>query len=185
MKKVLIVVDYQKDFVDGSLACGQDALDIEQGIYDKVQEYLKNGDQIIFTKDAHYANEYFDTHEHKLYPQHCLIDKNHLDTEGVNLYGKLLEFNEDDEDERWSILYKPSNMAIGIEDYIDQHSNLDIEICGLATDLCVMKTALYIVDFYNSKNVVVHVNSKLCASYDRSKHDRALEVMKDNGIIIL
>ena len=140
MKKVLIVVDYQKDFVDGSLACGQDALDIEQGIYDKVQEYLKNGDQIIFTKDAHYANEYFDTHEHKLYPQHCLIDKNHLDTEGVNLYGKLLEFNEDDENERWSILYKPSNMAIGIEDYIDQHSNLDIEICGLATDLCVMNT---------------------------------------------
>ena len=184
MRKILIVVDYQNDFVTGSLACGQDAINIEDGIYNKVKEYLNNNDTVIFTKDAHLASEYFDTQEHNLYPDHCIINENYEDTHGVSLYGKLSEFNDDSE-EKWMILYKPSNMAIGIEDCIGQLSDLDIEICGLATDLCVMKTALYINDFYNRKDVVVHVNAGLCASYDRDKHDRALDVMEDNGIIIL
>lgn len=183
MKKILIVVDYQNDFVNGSLACGEDALNIEQGIYNKVKEYLNNNDQVIFTKDMHYYSNYFDSLEHKLYPEHCMINKDESDTFGAKLFGKLSEF--DTEEFSSLFMYKEQNMAIGIEDWIDAIHNLDIEICGLATDLCVMKTALYINDYYNRKDVVVHVNSNLCASYNKDKHNRALEIMKDNGIIIL
>ena len=53
MKKLLIVVDYQNDFVDGALGCPQ-ALQLEKGIAEKIREYRAMGDgaEIIFTMDT-------------------------------------------------------------------------------------------------------------------------------------
>ena len=86
MKKVLVVIDYQKDFVDGALGFKK-AETLEDGIYNKVKNYLDNGDKVIFTYDTHYEN-YLETREGKSLPvPHCYIN-----TEGHELYGKLNEF---------------------------------------------------------------------------------------------
>ena len=52
MKQVLVVVDYQNDFVTGALA-NPAAQALEQGIVQKVQAVLAVGGRVLFTRDTH------------------------------------------------------------------------------------------------------------------------------------
>ena len=83
---ILIVVDYQKDFVDGALGFKK-AETLEEGIYNKVKAYLKKGNKVIFTYDTHDEN-YLNTREGKnLSVPHC-----YNNTKGYELFGKIKEF---------------------------------------------------------------------------------------------
>ena len=71
MKKLLVVIDYQKDFVDGALGF-EEAVTLEEGIYNKVNENLKEGNKVLFTYDTHEIN-YLETREGKNLPVvHCI-----------------------------------------------------------------------------------------------------------------
>ena len=71
MKKTLIVIDMQKDFVDGSLGTSE-AVAILDNVKNKIEEYKKNGDEIIFTRDTH-QEDYMSTNEGKHLPVvHCV-----------------------------------------------------------------------------------------------------------------
>ncbi len=73
MKKLLVVIDYQNDFVNGALGFKK-AEQLEEGIYNKVKEYLNAGDNVIFTYDTH-TKEYLNTREGKNLPvSHCIIN---------------------------------------------------------------------------------------------------------------
>ena len=88
MKRVLVVVDYQKDFVDGSLGFLQSE-NIAPEIYSLVVKAAQNKDLVIFTKDTHYEN-YLSTREGKFLPvEHCIKG-----TGGHKLYGELEAFEE-------------------------------------------------------------------------------------------
>lgn len=52
MKKTLIVIDMQNDFIDGSLGTDE-AVKIMPNVRKKIEEYRSNGDEIIFTRDTH------------------------------------------------------------------------------------------------------------------------------------
>lgn len=83
MKKCLIVVDYQNDFVIGTLA-SKNAQAIEGNIVDLIKAYRSNGDDIIFTLDTHDQN-YLNTQEgHQLPVAHCIKG-----TFGHELYGQV------------------------------------------------------------------------------------------------
>lgn len=70
--KILIVVDMQNDFVTGSLGT-KEAVEVVPNVKKKIEEYLKNRDRIIFTKDTHQSN-YLDTQEGRNLPvEHCII----------------------------------------------------------------------------------------------------------------
>ena len=86
MSKLLVVVDYQKDFVDGALGYpGAEAL--EGPLCDKVKAALADGWKVIFTRDTH-APDYLDTREGRFLPvPHCIEG-----SEGWHLYGRLAEF---------------------------------------------------------------------------------------------
>ena len=47
MKKLLIVIDYQNDFVSGALGF-EKATTLENGIYEKINKYLANEDNVLF-----------------------------------------------------------------------------------------------------------------------------------------
>ena len=84
-KKLLIVVDYQNDFVSGSLGCPQ-AVAIEDTLAEKIAAYRALGEegQIIFTMDTHEKN-YLETQEGQNLPiAHCIRN-----TDGWPLYGKI------------------------------------------------------------------------------------------------
>ena len=71
MKKTLIVVDMQKDFIDGALGT-KEAVAIVENVKKKIAEYQANGDEIIFTRDTH-QTDYLKTNEGKHLPvEHCI-----------------------------------------------------------------------------------------------------------------
>ena len=71
MRKILVVVDMQKDFIDGAL--GFDGADkIIPGIISKIRDFEGSGDEIVYTLDTHFEN-YMETQEGKNLPvPHCI-----------------------------------------------------------------------------------------------------------------
>ena len=80
MKKILIVIDYQNDFVNGSLGFdGAERLD--EKIAERIYNYGKGN--VFFTKDTHF-DDYSNTNEGKNLPVvHCKKD-----SAGYDIYGK-------------------------------------------------------------------------------------------------
>ena len=66
MKKLLVVIDYQNDFVNGALGFVK-AENLENNIYNKVKSYLNEGHNVVFTYDTH-SEEYLNTREGKSLP---------------------------------------------------------------------------------------------------------------------
>ena len=83
MKKALIVVDYQKDFVDGALGF-EKAVQLEQAICRKIEQAREQGEEILFTFDTH-GDDYLQTQEGRNLPiEHCKKG-----SDGWQLYGKV------------------------------------------------------------------------------------------------
>ena len=82
MKRLLIVVDYQRDFVDGALGFpGAEALD--GPIAERIAAYRAAGDDVAFTLDTH-GPDYAATEEGRWLPAaHCLRE-----SPGWALYGQ-------------------------------------------------------------------------------------------------
>lgn len=73
MKKALIVIDMQNDFINGSLRTRE-----AQAIVPNVAKLIQSSDYaaIFFTRDTH-SKDYLDTQEGKNLPiEHCIRDTN-------------------------------------------------------------------------------------------------------------
>ena len=159
MKKTLIVVDMQKDFIDGYLGT-KEAVAIVENVKRKIAQYKENGDEIIFTRDTHQQN-YLETNEGKHLPVvHCIEG-----TEGWKI-AEGLEVPE--------AIYidKPS---FGYMNWKDYHLE-EVEIVGLCTDICVVSNALIIKATYPEIKVVV--DASCCAGVMPESHRAALMTMK-------
>lgn len=159
MKKTLIVVDMQNDFIDGSLGT-REAQAIVGKVKDKIKSYQENHGEIIFTRDTH-TKDYLNTNEGKHLPvEHCIAG-----TEGWRIADGL---------EIADAVYidKPS---FGYMDW--KHYNLEeVEIVGLCTDICVVSNALIIKATYPEINVTV--DASCCAGVTPESHKAALDTMK-------
>ena len=71
MKKTLLVIDMQNDFIDMALGT-KEAVAIVPKVKEKIQEYVKNGDEIIFTRDTHSENYLQTTEGTHLPVEHCI-----------------------------------------------------------------------------------------------------------------
>lgn len=171
MKKVLFVIDYQKDFVDGSLGFEKGPT-LEEGIYNRVMEYLSEGHRVVFTYDTHYDN-YLETREGKNLPiKHCI-----LNTEGHEAYGRLKEFRN----AKNTIHINKESFGIAPKDMIKLSEELgedieQFELTGVATDICVISNFVTLQAQYTNAEIVV--NEKLCASFNDKMHEEAINVMK-------
>ncbi len=163
MNKYLIVVDVQKDFVDGALGTNE-AVAIIPRVKEKIAEYKRNGDKIIFTRDTHQTN-YLSTNEGKHLPvEHCIAG-----TDGWQLYSGIYEENS-------IIIDKPSFGFIDWKSYIEDSDGLSIELIGLCTDICVVSNALILKALFPEARV--SVDSSACAGVTPETHDAALTTMK-------
>ena len=159
MKKTLIVVDMQKDFVDGSLGT-KEAVGILENVKNKIEEYKKNGDEIIFTRDTHQEN-YLSTNEGKHLPViHCIEG-----TPGWEIYEGLYV-------DGCEIINKPSFGYTGWNRY----SFDEVELIGLCTDICVISNALIVKALF--PEIRVSVDESCCAGVTPQKHAAAIETMK-------
>ena len=159
MKKTLIVVDMQNDFIDGSLGT-KEAEAIVENVRQKIGQYRDAGDEIIFTRDTHQKN-YLETNEGRHLPvEHCIEG-----TEGWKIAEGL---------EVPGAIYV-NKSGFGYTDWKDYQLE-DVEIVGLCTDICVVSNALIIKALY--PEIRVSVDAPCCAGVTPESHDAALTTMK-------
>jgi len=165
MKKLLIVVDMQKDFVTGSLGSSQ-AQAIVPFVESKIAEYKKEGGKIIFTRDTHYQN-YLDTQEGKRLPVvHCVEG-----TDGHSIVGELNTAG-------YEIFDKPTFGSLALAKHLaDTFGDVEeIELCGLCSDICVVSNALILKAQF--PEVTLTVDAKCSAGVTEESHKAALLTMK-------
>ena len=167
MKKILVVVDIQKDFVDGALGTAEAC-----AIVDNAVKKIQNFDGKIFvTFDTHFEN-YIDTAEGKKLPvPHCIKGTDGWklnDKISAALFGKgctaveKLTFGSVE-------LPKLIKEDAGDEDF-------SVELIGLCTDICVVSNALILKANFPEKEITV--DSSCCAGVTPASHDAALTTMK-------
>lgn len=157
--KTLIVVDVQNDFVTGALGTPE-AQAIIPNVKEKIQEYVRNNHQIIFTRDTHQEN-YLETNEGKNLPvPHCIEG-----TEGWNIIDGL-------EVPNCSYIDKPT---FGWTHW-NTKSFEEIEIIGLCTDICVVSNALILKAMF--PEIKITVDASCCAGVTPESHKSALTTMK-------
>lgn len=159
MKKTLIVVDMQNDFIDMALGT-KEAVAIVPNVKKKIEEYIKNGDEVIFTRDTHHDN-YLDTAEGKKLPVvHCIEgSKGWQIADGLYVEG-------------CEIVDKPN---FGWPNW-NKKSFEEVELIGLCTDICVVSNALIIKAQF--PEIKVSVDSSCCAGVTPESHEAALTTMK-------
>ena len=148
-EKLLVVVDYQKDFVDGALGFGT-ADQLDQVIANKIDEYIKAGQDVIFTKDTHYTN-YLTTREGKHLPvEHCIID-----SEGHKLYGKVASY----EKYAKKVFNKTSFGSRDLAKFISRSDYKEVEFCGLVSNICVLSNIIMTQTYNEKVEIVVDLNA--------------------------
>lgn len=159
-------MDYQKDFVCGSLGFDRAAA-LEDGICRLVEQALEDGDRVIFTLDTH-GEDYLTTREGRALPvPHCLRG-----SDGWRLYGKLERYMEND---AVTLLPKESFGASGFGQLTAQDKPQKITLVGVVTNMCVISNAVVLQALLPQAEIAIE--SGLCAAPDTEQHHKALELM--------
>lgn len=159
MKKTLIVVDMQNDFIDGSLGT-KEAQQIVENVKKKIAAYEKEGAEIIFTRDTH-QKDYLNSNEGKHLPvEHCIEGTRgwHI-ADGLKVSGAIY-------------IDKPNFGYLDWKEYELE----EVELVGLCTDICVVSNALIIKATY--PEIKVSVDASCCAGVTPESHKAALLTMK-------
>ena len=169
-KKLLIVVDYQKDFVVGTLGFNE-AQEIESAICDKIKQYRDLGEdgQIIFTMDTH-DKDYLDTQEGINLPiSHCIKG-----LDGWELYGQVKELKRDED----LVFSKPTFGSLELGDYLRNKGDdyESVELVGVVTNICVISNMVIVKAAM--PEVPILVDERCVASNDEKYGNAALDVMK-------
>ena len=177
--KVLVVVDMQKDFIDGALGTPEAA-----AIVNNVVERIKNsaGELILFTKDTH-LEDYLNTAEGKKLPvPHCIKG-----TEGWDINEAVFNAWQNNSNTiriADNIFEKPVFGSVDLVDFLKSQADItEVEILGLCTDICVISNAIMIKN--TLPDVKISVNAACCAGVSPQSHTEALNVMKMCQIDIL
>ena len=174
MKNILIVVDMQKDFVDGSLGTAE-----AQAIRPQLCEKIKaHQGPIIATRDTHF-DDYMQTREGRLLPVvHCV--KN---TAGWQIDSQVAEALQAKEDVLYVDKFSFGSPALpGIVSGLVGLDDFQIELIGVCTDICVVSNALILKAAFSEKEILV--DSSCCAGVTVAKHEAALETMRSCQIIV-
>lgn len=164
MQDILVVVDMQKDFIDGSLGT-KEAAAIVPAVVEKVRNFSGS---VYFTLDTHGEN-YLKTQEGRILPvPHCVRG-----TEGWALHPDLLPFSEG------RTVEKPSFGSLELCRLIsatDRETPIrQITLVGLCTDVCVISNAMLLKATLPEAEIIV--DASCCAGVTPAQHKTALRAM--------
>lgn len=168
MKKYLIVVDMQREFIDGALGSKE-----ARAIVEPVARHIENFDgEIIATMDTH-GEDYLSTREGRNLPvPHCIRG-----TQGWALDAHITEALEK---KTHRIIEKPTfgstQLPHLIHSELQPDEALSIELVGLCTDICVVSNALILKAAFPEADV--RVNPDLCAGSTPENHAAALQTLR-------
>lgn len=164
--KTLIVIDMQKDFIDGALGT-KEAQAIVPAVIAKIAAAKAAGDNVIFTRDTHGPN-YLDTMEGKFLPvPHCIAG-----TDGWKIPSEI-------DDPTCVHIDKPNFGYYGWDSpYLSSlfERSDEIELIGLCTDICVVSNALILKSMF--PETTISVDAKCCAGVTPESHAAAIATMR-------
>ncbi len=173
MKRCLIVVDYQVDFVCGTLG-NASAAAIDGAIAALIGKKRAEGYDIIFTLDTHEA-DYMDTREGRYLPvAHCIRG-----TKGHGLYGQAADAQREGD----AVFCKETFGSKGLYEHMRREGYGRVELCGVVTNICVISNAVLVKTALPEADVAVH--GACCASNDEKLHQAALDVMASFQVDII
>jgi nicotinamidase-related amidase len=169
-KKALLNIDYTYDFVAdaGALTCGEPGQAIEEKIVQLTNEFINNGDYVVFAIDVHDEGDEYHP-ETKLFPPH-----NIRGTVGRDLFGALKEVYEVNKlRDNVEFMDKTRYSAFAgtdLEIKLRERGITEVHLVGVCTDICVLHTA---VDAYN-KGFKIVIYKDAVASFNQLGHEWAL-----------
>lgn len=162
MAKILIVVDMQRDFIDGALGTKEAV-----AIVPYVKQLIETFDgKVLFTRDTHFEN-YMDTQEGQNLPvSHCIKD-----TPGWQIHPDLDTLRTTEPIDKLTFGASALPQVLAAEDTIES-----ITFAGLCTDICVISNVMVCKAFF--PEVPILVDAKACAGVTPESHKNALTAMK-------
>ena len=173
MKKLLVVVDYQNDFVDGAL--GFDGADkIEQNIVSLIEQFASENQEIVFTMDTHF-DDYMETVEGANLPvPHCIRG-----TKGWELREKLIPYTKGRK-----VFEKQTFPSDQLGEYVREEKFDEIYLCGLVSDICVFSNAI-VVKAFSSPKTKIKVVRNATDSFDLNIQEKSFELLKHLHIEVI
>lgn len=173
MRRILIVIDMQNDFIDAALGT-KEAVAIVEAVKDKIRSYPAA--DVIATMDTHGEN-YMQTQEGKYLPvPHCIRE-----TEGWQIRPDIADLLTEAK-----IYEKPTfgstALAADLRD-LSEKEEIELELIGLCTDICVVSNALLLKAMM--PEVKISVDASCCAGVTPEKHLAALETMRSCQIQVI
>ena len=170
MKKILIVVDMQNDFITGSLGSPE-----AQAIVERVAEKISAFDgDVAATKDTHDLS-YPKTQEGRLLPvAHCAVG-----TEGWEFppaVSKALA------NKAYMPFWKDRFASVALGKHVEAGEYEEVHLCGICTDICVVSNALLLKA--SLPETPIYVAASCCAGTTPEMHKKALDVMRSCQIIV-
>ena len=166
MRKILIVIDMQRDFIDGALGTAE-ARAIVPAVIEKIKGYAP--EDVFATRDTH-SEDYLNTQEgHYLPVQHCIRGTAgwELDAEIAALIPKDHFFDKG--------TFASTGLAAAVKE-IAARESVELELIGLCTDICVVSNALLLKAWL--PEVKISVDPACCAGVTPEKHAAALETLR-------
>lgn len=171
MKKILVVVDMQNDFITGALGNAECQASVQ-----KVVDVIKNNkyDNIFLTRDTHHDN-YMETQEGKNLPvPHCIEN-----TAGWEIVDAVSEAVAVCRDADVKIINKPTfgSVELGaILREIYDKEDAKIDFCGVCTGICVISNVM--IAKANCPEAEIRVFQDACACITPESHRTAIEAMR-------
>ncbi|HJJ39297.1 MAG TPA: cysteine hydrolase [Methanocorpusculum sp.] len=173
MTRLLVVTDFQYDFVCGSLGFPK-ALELEKPIAEKIAAYRASGDEIVFTLDTH-DSDYLNTQEGRKLPVlHCIKG-----TKGHKLYGKIAEMCLPTD----KVFEKHGFPCPKFYDYLKGKTYEAVEFVGLVSSICVISNAILAKAALPETEIVV--DAQCTSTFDESLNKKALDVMDNLQITVV
>lgn len=141
MTKALLIIDYTNDFIadNGSLTCGKKAQDLQDYLLKLADEFIANGDYVIFPTDGHTGDKF--SPEYKLFPPHNIVG-----TPGQDLYDKVNDWYLAHKDNERVYKFNKNRYSsfqnTNLDNYLRERHIDDLWLTGVCTDICVLHTAV-------------------------------------------
>ncbi len=172
MRKILVVIDMQNDFIDGALGT-KEACAIVEAVKEKIRSYP--ADDIFVTKDTH-GEDYMQRQEGAFLPvPHCIKGTN-----GWEIHPEIAPLLSGA-----VIVEKPTFGSTALAEKLrglSEQDEIELELIGLCTDICVVSNALLFKAMM--PEVRITVDASCCAGVTPQKHLAALETMRSCQIVI-
>ena len=165
MRKALIVIDMLNGFfVEGNpLYCGDEARKIIPFVKEKIEEFERNGELVVFLTDAHDSYD----KEFGAFPPHCIAG-----TEEAQVIDELAEHAA-----RHTVVPKKRYSGFHgtrLDEVLQAARPEVVEVVGVCTNICV----LFTVEDLRNRDYPVRVYAKGVATFDREAHDFSLKQME-------